>query len=106
MNINKTSSPLTLTDFGQELVTESGFQKIFQNEKQHLAHLLEEKHPETKYDTQELARELMDNLRSYPAFVPIKSYAFNEGKDFGQILRAGSILLRDYYLSIHPEIKN
>jgi len=46
----------------------------------------------------------MKSKNNYAAFAPIKSYAFNTGNDFGQILRAGAILLRDYYLDKHPEI--
>jgi hypothetical protein len=102
--IYQSSSPLSLTKLGLQMVEESGFKDIFHDEKNNLAALLARKSPLTKYDTQEMARELMDNLREYPAFTPIKSYAYNTGKDFGQILRAGAILLRDYYLSIHPEI--
>jgi len=105
-NIYKSSSPLSLTEFGQELITKSGFQQIFDKEKDNIATLLAQKHPSTKYDVQEMARELMDNLKEYPAFSPIKSYAYNTGNDFGQILRAGAIILRDYYLSLHPEISN
>lgn len=62
------------------------------------------KNPLTKYDVQEKARSLMDELTGYPAFQPIKTYAFQNGVDFPQILRAGALLLRDYYLSQHPEI--
>lgn len=104
--IYKASSALSLTDFGKELVTKSGFSSIFEIEKDNLKLLLERKAPVTKYDVQEFARELMDNLKDYPAFYPIKTYAYTTGSDFGQILRAGSILLRDYYLSRHPEIIN
>lgn len=100
------SSPLQLTEEGISLVKESSFEEIFENQKHSLSELLFNMHPNTKYDVQEMARALMDNLREYPSFSSIKTYAFNNGKDFGQILRAGSILLRDYYLQIHPEIQN
>ena len=53
-----------------------------------------------------MAREIMDGLTEYTAFSPIKTYAFKTGKDFGQILMAGAIILRDYYLSTHLEIKD
>ena len=102
----KGSSPLVLTELGSELVQQSGFAIIFETEKDNLAHLLEKKVPKTKYDTQEMAREMMDDLKEYSAFTSIKAYAYESGKDFGQILRAGAILLRDYYLTIHPEIKD
>lgn len=103
-SIYKSSSPLSLTSLGEELVSNSGFKDIFEIEKDNLVKMLEAKKLTTKYDVQEMSRELMDGLRAYEAFTPIKSFAFNNGKDFGQILRAGAILLRDYYLKIHPEI--
>jgi hypothetical protein len=74
-SIYKASSPLSLTELGEQLVQQSGLQEIFEKEKDNIAALLAEKHPSTKYDVQEMARELMDSLREYPAFSPIKSYA-------------------------------
>lgn len=103
-NIYKSSSPLSLTDLGKELIKESGLEKILETEKNTLISLLNKMNPKTKYDVQEMARSLMDNLKEYPAFEPVKTYAFNTGKDFGQILRAGAIPLRDFYLAHHPEI--
>ena len=66
---------------------------------------LQDKNPMTQYDVQEEARELMDSLTDYQPFAPIKIYAFEKGQDFRQILRAGAISLRDYYLSTHEKIK-
>ena len=94
-------SPLNLTEFGKKLVKESGFEDIFPNVRDDLVRLLEEKGPKTQYDAQETARALMDELTDYDAFQPIKTYAFTHGLDYQQILRAGAILLRDYYLSKH-----
>lgn len=100
----KDHSPLGLTTFGQKLVKDSGFVDIFEEEKDNLVKLLEAKEPTTQYDVQEMARSMMDELLEYETFQPIKTYAFQNGKDFGQILRAGAIPLRDYYLEKHPEI--
>lgn len=105
-NLYQSNSPLSLTVFGKTLIQESGFEEIFVHEKDNLAALLKEKRPRTKYDAQEMARELMDGLTEYAAFLPLKAYAYSSGKDLGQILRSGAILLRDYYLSTHPEIKD
>ena len=102
-------SPLSLTAEGVKLVKDSGFEKIFETVKDELANkLLEERNPQTKYDVQEYARGFMDDFsrKKYAPFLPIKTYAFEKGMDYAQILRAGSILLRDHYLLIHPEIKN
>lgn len=101
----KEGSPLELTELGKALVTDSGFTTIFEQVKSDLAGRLLAKNPRTQYDVQEMARELMDSLTEYAAFAPIKTYAFSNGKDLSQILRAGALMLRDYYLSLHPEIK-
>ena len=104
-NLYSAKSPLQLSEIGKKMVEESGFSQIFSQCKDDLALLLEKKDPKTQYDVQEKARSLMDELGEYPAFQPIKTYAFKSGNDFLQILRAGSILLRDYYFVRHPEIQ-
>jgi hypothetical protein len=103
-SIYKSKSPLSLTEFGEKLIKESGFKEIFEKEKGNLAGKLFGKQPKTKYDVQEKARELMNELTEYLPFQPLKEYAFKTGNDYAQILRAGAIPLRDYYLSKHPEI--
>lgn len=104
--IYKDQSPLSLTTYGQKLVTDSGFKEIFENTKDDLVSMLEQQNPSSQYDVQEKARALMDSLTEYAPFELIKKYAFEHGADFGQILRAGGILLRDYYFEKHSEIVN
>jgi len=104
--IYKSKSPISLTDFGKQLITESGFNEIFEQEKDNLVTKLEERNPTTQYDVQEKARLLMSELVDYEPFQPLKKYAFEHGKDYAQILRAGAIPLRDYYLEKHTEITN
>lgn len=100
-NLYKDQSPLSLTDFGKKLVKDSGFETIFSTVRDDLVMKLEALNPKTQYDSQEMARSLMDKLTDYPAFQPMKTYAYKNGKDYQQILRAGAILLRDYYLEKH-----
>ena len=102
--IYQSQSPLSLTEFGEKLIKDSGFRRIFDKEKDVLVAELEKKQPKTKYDVQEKARELMNELQEYLPFQAIKKYAFEHGQDYGQILRAGAIPLRDYFLKKHPEI--
>ena len=102
--IYQANSPLSLTEFGRKLIKESGFEEIFDREKDKLVEKLELKTPTTKYDAQEKAREVMNDLTECPEFQPLKEYAFKTGSDYAQILRAGAIPLRDYYLEKHPEI--
>lgn len=104
--IYKDQSPLSLTSFGEQLVSESGLKEIFDDVKDDLTEMLEEMEPTSQYDTQEKARALMDNLAGYEPFKRVEQYAFDHGKDLNQILRAGAIMLRDYYFTKHPEIVN
>ncbi len=97
-------SPLNLSDFGKQLVKDSGFLKIFENVKDDLVSKLEGLQPTTQYEVQEKSRALMDDLTEYEPFKPIEKYAFENGTDLSQILRAGAILLRDYYFEKHPEV--
>ena len=99
-------SPLNLSDYGRKLTDESGFTKIFHEVKDDLVSRLEKLNPTTQYEAQEKARSLMDDLTSYEPFKPIEKYAFEHGIDLSQILRAGAILLRDYYFEKHPELVN
>jgi hypothetical protein len=101
-NLYEARSPLSLSEFGEKIVRESGFLEIFSKCKDELALKLKEKDPKTQYDVQENSRALMNELGDYIPFQPIKTYAFKNGLDYLQILRAGSILLRDYYLSLYP----
>jgi len=103
--IFETHSPLNLSDFGRELVNESGITKLITDNKKDLSDKFKTQfNPQTKYDVQEKSREFMESLKDYHAFRPVKKYAFDNGKDFGQILRAGAIILRDLYLKEHKEI--
>jgi len=102
--IYKDQSPLSLTEFGEKLIKESGLKKIFEDVKDDLVEKLEEMDPLSQYDVQEKARALMDSLDGYEPFRQVEKYAYDHGKDLNQILRAGAILLRDYYFKKHPEI--
>jgi len=104
-SLYEAKSPLKLTELGKKIVSENGFETIFETVKDDLVAKLEALKPDTKYDAQEKARGLLDSLKDYPAFAPIEAAAFKNGTDFGQILRAGGILLRDYYFTKHPELK-
>ena len=100
-------SPLSLTEFGKKLVQESGLDKILEDDDvmKQVIEEVKKMEPQTKYDVQEMARSVMDNLTNYKPFMHIKEYAFENGKDFQQILRAGAILVRDYYIKNVMELQ-
>lgn len=93
--ILKTTSPISLTDYGKKLLEESGFYPIFNQNRDKLIQIVKDKNPKTKYDAQEFSREMILSLKDDPMFAPLKQYAFKEGASFEQILRAGAIPLRD-----------
>lgn len=100
-------SPLALTTGGKKLVEDSGFMILFDKIKDELADKLEDEGPSSQYDVQEKARRILSwDMIDDERFEPIKDWAYKNGKDFDQILRLGSIPLRDYYFDKHPEIVN
>ena len=111
-NIDKISgvaqshSPLALTDKGKRLVKKSGFMDIFEKIKDNLTEDLEKEAPKTQYEVQEKARIVMSRLFDDERFKEVEEWAYENGEDLSQILRAGAIPLRDYYFEKHPEIVN
>src|SRR3989338_3655894 len=74
--IYASSSPLALTEYGQQLINQSGFADIFPKVRDDLTTKLEEvvrqkKESLKKYDVQEAARALMDELTDYKSFEAI-----------------------------------
>lgn len=104
----KSNSPIVLNDRGKKLVEESGFKEIYESIKDELIRKIEEKKPHFRYDVQGASILVLYELRAidYEPFNRIKTYCFNNGVEYSEVLSAGSILLRDYYLEKHPEIKD
>ena len=98
-------SPIALTEKGEKLLEDSGFNEIFEKVKDELVRMLEEKKPENKYQTEDRAGILMEELTDYEPFKPLQEFVYsNSEHDLGTILRAGVIKLRDYYFEKHSEI--
>lgn len=102
--MKQTNFPFRIIDGGLAIISDSGLERIFNEEKYSLSELLFEKKPRTKREVHKMAHALISCLE-YPAFLPIKQYALNNEKDLGKILRAAAKLLRDFYLVVHPEVK-
>ena len=82
------------------------FDKIFDSIKDKLCTYLDEYKLRTKYDVQEMSDFLMKKLRDDRICDPLNQADFAKGYNLDEILAAASIPLRDYYLSLHLEIKN
>jgi hypothetical protein len=100
------NSPISLTPYAKEVLKDIEFNKIFDLMKNDLCKRLDEYKLHTKYDVQEMSDFLMRKIREDKLCDPLKQAAFAKGYSLDEILSAASIPLRDYYLSIHSEIKN
>ena len=94
--IIQATSPLNLTEYGKQLVEESGFNKILQDNKDLILGWIKERSPKTQYDAQEISREVLLMHKDDVVFEPLKDYTYQHGEtSLEQILRAGSIVVRD-----------
>ena len=104
--ISESNSPLVLSGQGKELLKRSGFDEIFEQEKDKLVKLLEERKPNKKYQVQEGAEFILINVINNPELQKLQIHVYNNPEDSIElILYAGAIKLRDYYLEKHSEIK-
>lgn len=103
-DVAQSHSPIQLTEKGKRLIRESGFNDIFENTKDELVRDLEKLSPRSQYDVQEKARMMLSSMLDDARFRQVEDWAYRNGEDFAQIMRAGSIKLRDYFFEKHPEI--
>ena len=101
---SQSHSPIRLTEKGQKAIDDSGFSQVFDNIKDDLLKSLEKENPRSQYDVQEKARMMLGSMTDDKRFRSVEKWAYDNGEDFAQILRAGAIPLRDYYFKKHPEI--
>ena len=97
-------------DLNQEeldLLAESNFADIFDTIKDDLIKQFSElREPQTRYDVQEETKKFMSTFtkKNYAPFLPLKKYAYENGKSYAKILKGGAILLRDFYLKLNSDI--
>jgi hypothetical protein len=93
-------SPVAPTEYGRNLIVESGLEKILNDRTDFLKAELQKKLPisQTDYDVQESARALLLELKANEIMNPVKKYAFDNGIDVDLILRVGGLWLRDDFL--------
>lgn len=90
-------SPMSLTEYGEQLMRESGFYQIAEQNKRLLVDLVKGKNPKTNYDVQELSYQVLKELATQndPIAVPIKNYAYEKGLALDFLLQTAGIVLRD-----------
>lgn len=100
-------SPLGLTIYAETLLKDVDFQEFFKTIREELAKQLDLMQLKTRYDVvQAKSKELLQQVQNEALFIPLKTKAYDKGKNYDHIMLAASIPLRDYYLEQHPEIKD
>lgn len=95
------SSPIHLTEKGEELLTASGAKKILdnkENQKKILDQILADPKPKTAYDAQEKTKEVIEKMVDEDLFIPVKDYVFQKGIELEVVLHVSSIYFRDIVL--------
>lgn len=101
-------SPLQPTQYGKTLISESGLEKILNDEKESLKERLTVflNGVDTEYDVQEKARDLLVSLKDTPMMASVKNYAYQHGLNVEMILKSGGLWLRDDYLGEERKVKS
>ncbi len=98
-------SPLEPTDYGIELIEQSGLKEAIHKNKKKLFSDLSKKLKNigsvSAYDVQEYAREVLIENKNSSFMAPIKEYAFQNAMNVDIILRTGGLTLRDLFLKEH-----
>lgn len=113
-------SPRRMNRAGLEIFEETGARKALEDNLPALLSEMEKKSPETAYDVEDRAFEVLVSNIHRPMFVPVKNYLYScpsrvrktgdDGKavevdlTMGLLIRLMSIGLRDAYLERHPEL--
>lgn len=117
-NLAPKRSPRKMNDMGLEVYAETGAKKILDDNAAFLLAELEKKSPDTAYDVEEAAFEVLLAHLTTPLFNPLKNYLYSNpsrivkkdesGEDkeielsMGLLLQLMSIDLRERYLETHP----
>lgn len=100
-------SPLEPTEYGLELIEQSGLKEAIHKNKKKLFNDLSKKlkniETATAYDVQEYARIVLIENKNSSFMAPVKEYAFQNAIDVDIILRTGGLTLRDLFLQVHKD---
>ncbi len=106
--VESPGSPVAPTDYGKQLIHDSGLEKILDDQTSFLKEELKKKLPEkyTEYDVQEKARELLAELKENEMMNPVKKYAYDNGLNADLILRVGGLWLRDDFMGKKRQVNS
>ncbi len=90
-------SPLKLTEYGQKLIDESGFETLLEKCRDMLVTKVKDKKPKTNYDIQQESINVVKELlhSDEETLNPLKDYAFNNGLKVDILIPPAGIVLRD-----------
>lgn len=98
--VERSGSPLSPTEYGAELIKNSGLEKILDDNRDFLCTKLKASLPNnyTEYDVQENARSLLLELKDGAILNPVKNWIYENPTDIEIILKVGGLWLRDDFL--------
>lgn len=99
-------SPLQLTEEGQKLIEDLGFDKVFDEHQSDFCDYVASDNPRLKYDVELAAIKSIYALyesKDYMDFLKVFFYN-NPNRSLKNVAPTLGIYIRDKYLSLHPEI--
>lgn len=96
-------SPLHVTEYGDDLLKESGFYDVLKNNRSDLIQMVEDRKPATNYDIQKDSIEVIEEVleSDHDMALPLKEYAYGKGVDLSIIALPAGIALRDEVMKQH-----
>ena len=89
--------PISLNENGKEMLTASGFLRIFETHGDEILEEIRKCNPATNYDVQEMAIKTVISLSDNPDINPVKNYAYKKSITVEKVLYLGGIHARDMY---------
>lgn len=97
-DLTQRESPISLSDKGKALLLDSGGQEYIETNKENLIEAIRSKNPQSAYDIQEFAKQVIKDKSIETNFVPIKNYLYAQGLDLDRAVTVLGIHLRDMAL--------
>lgn len=95
-NLVYARSPIRLTEEGERVIQEAGFEDFYLNNKQRIIETIQQSTLKSLADLDAACKSFMLMLGDdFPDFESIKQYAFNRGEPISKILFVFAIALRD-----------
>ncbi|MCC6405374.1 MAG: hypothetical protein IT405_03230 [Candidatus Yanofskybacteria bacterium] len=93
--LTKKKSPISLTERGEKVLTESGGRKFVDDNITDLLSKVDGENVKTSYDVQEASKKVIATLEADDRMTAIKDYLFKEGLEFSDVTEVLGIYLRD-----------